>query len=182
VTVQHSACPHPPLSAFIKAFWSYEGDLPAHAKERRLPDGSMDLIMNLRDDLIRIYDPLHPDQFQSYRGCILSGARSTFTVIDAASQEAMLGVVFKPGGARPFFAVPSAELHNQVITLEMIWGAEAQHLREQLLAATTPERRFALLEQALLARLAPAKIGQHRPYCPLVIRFSNSGPCAPTLR
>lgn len=153
-----------PLSAFVEILWSYESNPSAHTdplaptKERHLPDGSMALIINLRDDLIRIYDQQHPDQFQSYRGCIISGARSTFTSIDPTSQAAMLGIVFKPGGAGPFFAVPLADLHNQVIALEMVWGAQAQRLREQLLAAATPEHRFAILEQALLARLTPARI------------------------
>jgi AraC-like DNA-binding protein len=127
-------------------------------QERRLPDGSVTVTINLRDDCIRIYDQQRPDQFQSYRGCILAGAHSTFTIIDTTSRAAMLGIVFKPGGAGPFVAVPLAELQNQAIALETIWGAESQRLRERLLAASTVEQRFALLEQTLLARLAPVRM------------------------
>jgi AraC-like DNA-binding protein len=183
LAIQHYVHPRLPLSAFVEILWSYESDPPAHTdplappKERRLPDGSMTVMINLRDDLMRIYDQQHPDQFQSYRGCIISGAHSTFTIIDTTSQAAMLGIEFKPGGARPFFAVPLAELQNQVIALEMVWGAQARRLRERLLDAATPEHRFALLEQALLARLAPARIShpavssalrafQHLPHVP----------------
>lgn len=154
---QHYAVPGEPLAAYIECFWSYASDSPAHTRERRLPDGAVALIINLRDDLIRTYDPLRPDQAQSHRGCIISGAHSTFTLIDTAIQAAALGVVFKPGGALPFLGVSAAELHNQTISLEMIWGAEAQRLREQVLAASTPPRRFAILELALLARLASAR-------------------------
>ncbi len=178
-TQQHYARPQPPLSAFIELFWSCESDTPAQRKDRRLPDGSMGLVINLRDDLIRVYDPLHPHQFQSYRGGVISGAHSTFTVIDSASRAAMVGVEFKPGGALPFLAWPAAELHNQVISLEMVWGAQAQHLREQLLAADTPARRFAILEQALLARLAPARIS-HPAVDYALSAFQHSAP-APSI-
>jgi AraC-like DNA-binding protein len=157
LAIQYHARPHPPLSAFVDLLWSYEGDPPVHPKERRLPDGSMALIINLREDLIRIYDRQHPDQFQSYRGCLISGAHSIFTLLDTTGQAAVLGVEFKPGGALPFLGLPAAELHNQALSLEVLWGAEALHLREQLLVATTAERRFAILEQALLARLAPSR-------------------------
>lgn len=157
MAVQHSLVPHPPLSAFVDLFWSYEGTPPAHPKERRLPDGSMAIIINLHHDLIRIYDRQHPDQFQVHRGCLISGAHSVYTLLDSASQTAVLGVEFKPGGALPFLGMSSAELHNQILSLELLWGREAAHLREHLLATTTPAHRFAILEQALLARLAPSK-------------------------
>jgi hypothetical protein len=53
-----------------------------------------------------------------------------------------------------FFALPTSELHNQTVLLEMLWGRAAIDLREQLLAAKTRKQRFQILEQFLLARLA----------------------------
>src|ERR1051326_1535096 len=155
VAVQHRVVPSAPLSAFVALLWSYEGDAPGQGKERRLPDGAMGLIINLRDDLTRIYDRQQPDQFQSYRGSVISGAHSAYTILDSTGQARMLGVEFKPGGALPFLGLPAAELHNQTLSLEAIWGAAAQRLRDDLLAAATPAQRFALLEAALLARLHP---------------------------
>ena len=159
MAIQHYMRPGPPLSAFVACFWSYENDEPAQSKERRLPDGSMSLIVNLREDYIRIYDPQQPDHFQTHGGSLISGAHSTFALIDTTSQAAMLGVEFKPGGALPFLRLPATELHNQALSLEMLWGTDAQRLREQLLDASTPARRFALLEQALLARLDLSQVG-----------------------
>jgi AraC-like DNA-binding protein len=156
--VQQYLRPQPPLAAFVELFWFYASDAPAHGLERRLPDGSLSLIINLRDDRICVYDRQRPDQFQAHPGSLISGAHSTFTLIDTADQQALLGVVFKPGGALPFLGLPAAELHNQTVSLEALWGAEAQRLREQLLAASTVQRRFAMLEQALLARLASARM------------------------
>lgn len=144
--------PPPPLSDFVEAFWFYEGHAPPHAKERVLPDGAMGLIINLRDDRLRVYDRQDTAQFQSFRGALLSGAHSEFVVIDTAQQASIMGAHFKPGGAFPFLKLPAAELHDTHVSLDTLWGAAADDLREQLLAARTPEARFRLLEQALLAQ------------------------------
>ncbi|MBV9709986.1 MAG: hypothetical protein JO011_03595, partial [Ktedonobacteraceae bacterium] len=63
----HSYLPHPPLSNFIESFWLSQGNIPSHTKERRLPDGSASLVINLRDDLMRLYDQRHPEQLHSHR-------------------------------------------------------------------------------------------------------------------
>ncbi|MGH7451980.1 MAG: DUF6597 domain-containing transcriptional factor, partial [bacterium] len=76
---------------------------------------------------------------------------SEFFVIDSARDESILGVHFKPGGAFPFLKLPAGELHNAHVSLETLWGAKADELRERLLEAKKPEAKFRILEQALLA-------------------------------
>jgi len=82
------------------------------------------------------------------------GAHSEFFVIDTAQQHSVAGVHFKPGGAFPFLDPPASELHNTLVSLEDLWGRLARHLRERLLEAPTPQARFRILEQTLLARAA----------------------------
>lgn len=150
---QHYYVPQPPLSAYVESFWLYEGERPEHAKERRLPDGSVGLIFNLHDDLIRIYDPRDQVTFRSYGGAVLSGPQSGYMLLDTASLVATLGVIFRPGGMLPFLPFPVSDLSDQVFSLETLWGAEAADLRGRLCIATTPAARFAILEQFLLRRL-----------------------------
>jgi AraC-like DNA-binding protein len=154
LTAFHYYPPHPPLSLFIESFWIYQGTAVSHLKERRLPDGSMSLIINLYDDLIRLYDQHHPDRFQDYCGIILSGARSEFALLDTASLKEVMGIQFKPGGTFPFLPFPASELHNDLLSLDVVWGAEAFFLREQLRCADTLARRFQIMEQFLSVRLA----------------------------
>jgi xanthosine utilization system XapX-like protein len=52
--------PAPPLSEFVGLLWLYEGYQQPHKKERLLPDGSMELVVNLNEDLTRVYDPHEP--------------------------------------------------------------------------------------------------------------------------
>jgi AraC-like DNA-binding protein len=179
LAVQHRVVPSAPLSTFVALLWSYEGDTPGQGKERRLPDGAMGLVINLRDDLTHIYDRQQPDHFQIYRGSVISGAHSAFTILDSTGPACMLGAEFRPGGALPFLGLPAAALHNQVLSLEAIWGAAAQRLRDDLLAATTPTRRFALLEAALLARLNPARVAH--PAVGFALAALHSAPHAPTM-
>ena len=146
--------PQPPLAEFVDKIWLYEGFEHKHTRERRLPDGSIELIINLHEDTIPVYDPQNTNQFQTFRGTVICGAHSESFIIDTASLTSVMGVHFKPGGAFPFFKLPASELHNTHISLEALWGAAADDLRQQLLEAETSETRFSILEQALLARLA----------------------------
>ena len=145
--------PQPPLSAYVESLWLYEGERPAHAKERRLPDGTVGLVFNLHDDLIRICDSRDQETFHSYRGAVLSGPQSGYILLDSASLIATLGVIFRPGGLLPFLTLPVSDLCNQVLSLETLWGAGVADLRGRLCVSTTPAARFAILERFLLRRL-----------------------------
>jgi len=143
--------PAPPLSQFVELLWLYEGYQQPHAKERLLPDGSMELVVNLNEDVTRVYDPHDTQSVRTLRGPVLVGAHSEFFVIDTAQQKTVLGAHFRPGGAFPFLGLPAGELHNRLVSLEDLWGGEAARLRERLLEAGTPQHMFAVMEQALTA-------------------------------
>jgi len=146
--------PAPPLSEFVGLLWLYEGYQQPHKKERLLPDGSMELVVNLNEDRTRLYDPHETEKFQTLRGPVVVGAHSEFFVIDTAEQHTVAGVHFKPGGAFPFLGLPAHELQNTMVSLEDLWGRLADELRERLLEAATPQARLNVMEQTLLARAA----------------------------
>ncbi len=146
--------PSQPLSDFVDVLWLYEGYEVSHEKERLMPDGSVELVINLAEDCIRNYDSRDPEKFETIPGCVVSGPRSEFFVIDTAGEAAVAGVHFKPGGAFPFFRVPPAEMADQSIALENLWGPASGSLRERVLGAKTPADRLRTLEQCLLEQLA----------------------------
>jgi AraC-like DNA-binding protein len=129
--------PPPPLSEFVDRFWSYRCDASVRVRERALPAGTMELVIDLRNDRRR---PL------------VYGAHSEPYVVDAADAVSSVGVHFKPGGAFPFLNLPAGELHNTHVALESLWGSQADALHERLLEAETPAAKFRVLEQALLAQ------------------------------
>lgn len=152
--VYRAYIPRPPLSDFVDLFWFYEGYDPPHEKERCLPTGTIELVINLLEDELKVYDRHDTERFQRFRGSVICGAYSEFFVIDTASQGSTMGVHFKPGGAFPFFKLPACELRDEHVSLETLWGVRAGELRDRLLEAETPESRFRILEQALLAQAA----------------------------
>jgi AraC-like DNA-binding protein len=146
--------PGPPLSDFVDLFWLYEGYAPshAHAKERLLPTGTMELVINLREDRVRVYDRQDTDRFECFRGSVICGAQSEFFVIDTAEQASVIGVHFRPGGAFPFLRLTAGELLDTHVSLDSLWGNRADDLRHRLLEARTAEARFTILERSLLAQ------------------------------
>ncbi|MCC2672322.1 MAG: hypothetical protein K0Q72_4794 [Armatimonadetes bacterium] len=152
--------PAPPLDAFISRLWCCS-DAPAHPRERILPSGTMELVVNLRNDEIRVYDPAHPNRCRRYSGALLSGAYSRYFVIDPHVHASIIGVHFRAGGAAPFLGLPAGEVADTHLDLEALWGKSALELREQLCLASDPQARFTLLEEALLARLPSAERNHH---------------------
>jgi len=150
----HRHIPAPPLSDFVALLWLYEGYEQPHEKERLLPDGSMELVINLKEDLTRVYDPHETGKYQTLRGSVMVGAHSEFFVIDTAGQHSVAGVHFKLGGAFPFFDLPASELRNTLVSLQDLWGSLADRLRERLLEAGSADAKFRVLEQTLLEQAA----------------------------
>jgi len=122
----------------VVLLWIFEGYAPGHARERLLPTGTVELVVNLREDQPAFRDP------------VVAGPHSEYSVLDTALAASVMGVHFKPGGAFPFLGVPAAELHNLDVSLDVLWGGRARELRQRILEAPTPGARFAVLERALL--------------------------------
>ncbi len=144
--------PRPPLNQFIELLWFHEGLNADHRLERVLPDGSTELIINLRDETRHVFDPISRQPRETYRRSWLSGPHSEFIVIDNAPNASMIGAHLRPGGASAFFGLPLRELRNSVVELDTLWNCDAQNLRDQLLEAPSPAAKFRILENALLAR------------------------------
>lgn len=153
---QHVYCPGPPLAGLIEALWYYRDGASSHAQERLMPDGTMSIIINLREDSLPVYDPQAPAKFDLRRGTLWVGAQSSFSIIDTACQAELMGVQFRPGGAAAFVGCPAGELHGLEVNLESIWGEAAAALRSALVDAPTVSGKFRVLAGMLRARLRPA--------------------------
>jgi AraC-like DNA-binding protein len=147
--------PAPALAAHVAELWSL-ADTPPHGAERILPAGTLELVINLDDDELRIYDG---PSVRRYPGALVSGAYHAPFGIDTREHASVIGVHFRPGGAWPFLGAPPGELADRHVELAALWGPRATALRERLCAAPTAAARFALLERALVERLASARGG-----------------------
>jgi AraC-like DNA-binding protein len=152
--------PAAPLLGRVEYLWALR-DAPAHARERILPSGTVELVVNLDDDEFRIYDRADPTRPRRFPGAIVSGAYRSYFVIDTREHASVIGVHFRPAGASALLGLPAGELADAHVALESLWGRSAVELADRLRAARGAVERFRLLEAALLARLPRADTG-HR--------------------
>lgn len=142
--------PGPPLGQFVEHLWFHEGYSPDYRMERMLPDGAIELIIDLREEPKKLYDRRDHSRFQSFKEAWISGQHQKYLVIESAFDSCMIGARFRPGGAFPFFRFSMSELNNSVVPLDLVWGGRVSLLRERLLEAATVPQRFRILEGFLL--------------------------------
>jgi AraC-like DNA-binding protein len=151
----HAIVPPPPFDRLIESIWDWDCPAPGHRLERILPTPGGGLIVNLLEDETRIYD----DDLGCQRrpGAVVSGPYTRSFIIDTAEQVKVMGIVFRPGGAWPFFRERIDTLSNRDIGLEDLLGARAHGLRETLLNTPCAHQRLAVLQQWLLRRAPEAE-------------------------
>jgi AraC-like DNA-binding protein len=144
--------PPPLLRPFVESLWYFQGGAFPHAKERILPSGNVQLLVNLHEDELRSWHGEGYRRLKRLGGAALCGAFTHHFAIDTAEQEHILGVNFRPGGAAPFFALPIDALTEEHVELRDLWGRAGATLRERLLDQPTAAARLALLEKLLVER------------------------------
>jgi len=142
-----------PLARFVDYFWFYDGLTPAHALERVLPEGTFELLINLREEARHTFHTGNLACAATFRGSWIAGMHLKPVVIDTASDSSMMGVHFRPGGAAALLGLPASELSDRIIELDAIWGAGSRRLRDRLLEAIEPAAKFRCLEKFLLWRV-----------------------------
>ncbi len=138
---------HRPLADHVAYLWSSAGYVQPHARERILPSGTMELVIDL-------------DERGRLNGS-LSGAGSRFTVLDTSRPRTLIAAHFKPGGGFPLFGRVVRELRDLSVPLDDVWGRDAQELRDRLLETPRPDARFCAFEDFLASRLDASRAG-HR--------------------
>ena len=143
--------PQPPLSRYVECLWRAQG-MTAHKRERVLPNGVVEVIINLGD----FHKVLARDDYsreQLYRDSWVAGIQNRHLVIESVRETDLVGIRFRPGGAYALFGFPMSELADEVIELDLIRGQPFADLREQLLQAQSTTERFRVVEKALLESL-----------------------------
>jgi len=149
--------PSPPLNTYIDDLYYWDGPAP-YPRLKVVPIPSLHLMINF-GDAFKVHEP---DQAEPSAICTESwavGLWSTYHIVGWPQNVQFFGVHFKPGGVYPFLGLPLSDLHNQVVSLDAIWGNFAAEMRERLYVAPTIQAGFALLERLLFARLCNVPYG-----------------------
>jgi AraC-like DNA-binding protein len=145
--------PPPHLARVVDYFWSLS-HVPSHSRERVIPSGAMELVINLLEGEAPIYKPTG-EEYARFRRPVVSGAYNRAFLVETRPHASMIGVHLKPGGAASLLRVPAGELTNRHVELEAVLGRRfVEELRERLCAAAQPRQRFQILEHALVGLLS----------------------------
>lgn len=156
-----------PLDRFIDFLWYWEGDPAAHAREVITPSRGFGILISLHNDELAWYDGDGYRRTNKLKGIAINGPHAKHFAIDA-HQPHIMGVSFKPGGAWPFIGPAAHELADTHLSLEDIWGRDAERLHQRLVQAPTPDDKLDILFDSLV-RIAPRAF-EHDPAVALALQ------------
>ena len=122
----------PPLTQHVMCLWTREGP-----GRRVLPDGCVDLVW-------------------TGSRLIVAGPATRAVIPDVPATETKLGLRFRTGAAALALGLPAAELRNQSVPVEDVWGHGGRVLSERVAEAERAEERLRVLAASMAARLADA--------------------------
>ncbi|UJW84428.1 DUF6597 domain-containing transcriptional factor [Devosia sp. SL43] len=144
--------PGPHLSDCVAAMIHFSGFMPDFQREKLLPDGMMELVVDLTDRPKRLFRDETTTAGDDFRKAWISGVHGRPIVIEAQAMAEMLVIAFTPGGAMPFIGAPTDALTDSVFGLDAVLGSSATSLRDRVLSGRDPQAMFALAESWLLER------------------------------
>lgn len=150
--------PKPPLSLFVSSF-RISRRRAEPSVELALPTGTVELVINLGPGRLSVRGLEEPCAGGGgFRRGVICGPHSEAFVIDAAADEEVIAVNFKPGGLYPFLGAPSDALQNLRLPVEDVWGRAGRTLCEELANAPSDGARFHILERFLLKQASGSPV------------------------
>ncbi len=153
IYIEHK--PAIPLTPFIRALWYASSPSVAYERERILPSGCVEIILNLNRDFLMDCAEGQPDRPNS--PALVVGARSVYEIVDTADMASLIGIHFHPGGFAPFVRSRADEFSNRNMPLEDLWGASIGILRDDLREVEGARAKLVFLERHLIELLRTPK-------------------------
>ena len=146
----HLHIPCFPLNQFIESFIYYKDFNPVHSIDRFLPDGNVNVVIDLTDYPKFIYDNETLKEIQACRNVWFSGIRNNYITIPSGRDSEMFIINFHKGKAYPFVQMPLHELTDSVVDGDLVLTNEIMNMREMILSLPAISQKFIYAEQHLL--------------------------------
>ncbi len=144
--------PHPDLASFVKCYWTLEVHAEKNAqKQRILPDGCIELIFILGDDIKRFTSG---DEFIIQpRAMALGQITEPFFIVPTGYVNTF-AVRFYPYGFANFVSTPIINLANTETPIQLLFGEMASiEIQQKIIHATDTNNRIEIVEEFLLNKL-----------------------------
>lgn len=139
-----------PLSQFVESFIYYRDYNPVHSIDRFLPDGNVNIVIDLTDYPKYIYDNETLKEIQTCRHVWFSGIRNRFITIPSGKDSEMFVINFHKGKSYPFVEMPLHELTDSVVDGDLVLTPGIMDLREMILGSVSILQKFMIVENYLV--------------------------------
>jgi AraC-like DNA-binding protein len=146
--------PKAPLNRSIAALWYVRMKMPAFQRERILPSGNIQVIVNLARDFI--WDCPDGAEARPLSPSLVVGARTAYEIVDCSDMADLFGIVFRPGAFAAFAGDKADRFSNLNVGLDDVWGSFAADLRDRLREIAAPADKLGAAETLLAQRFAEA--------------------------
>ncbi len=143
-----------PLNQFIESFIYYRDYNPVHSLDRFLPDGNVNIVIDLTDYPKYIYDNETLKEIQSCRHVWFSGMRNHPITIPSGRDSEMFVINFHKGRSYPFVQMPLYDLTDSVVDGELVLTHGIIDLREIILETALIPGKFRAAETFLSKKFA----------------------------
>ena len=146
-----------PLGQFVASFIYYKGYNPQHSIDRFLPDGNVNIIIDLTEGTQYIYHNETLKEIQACRRVWFSGIRTRYITIPSGKHSEMFIINFHKGASYPFVEMPLYELTDSVVDGDLVLTPEIMLLREMIMEQEDITDKF-LKAESFLGRRFTTKL------------------------
>ncbi len=145
--------PAAPLNRLVKALWYCRAPHLPQARQRVLPNGNLQIIINLAEDHIREFRDDSAATVFAVPPAILTGLQTKYEWVDTRDLQDLVGVLFQPGGATPFFRQNAEHFRSRTLALHDV--LPLHDIRGHLQQASAPQDKLNVFETWLTRYMRP---------------------------
>lgn len=145
--------PSYPLNLFIESIMFCKGHHLDYANETVLPDGSVQLLIEL-DGEKRYLTSKKDNQNFSLKSAWINGFQEQPVTYQHRRSEKTLYINFQHGGLYAFTRIPQSEIINTAIDAELLFGTSILQLRDCLVNCKGPQEILSRVENYFIGKIS----------------------------
>lgn len=141
--------PSPRLRDCVESIFHLRGYSPPEPIERIVPDGSINLVIELDGKERAVLDPNSREPLVKCVGSWISGVHQSHFLIAIPTESELLAVRLAPGSALPLVGKALSNFTDRVVAASEAFGPAIESLRSELLSTSTPSERLEIVDDYL---------------------------------
>jgi len=144
--------PDYPLNNYIESIFYFKDFNPIGNIDRFFPDGNVNLIFELTEQVNPIYDNSTLLEKQSCTKIWFSGIRKNFISIPSGRDSEKIVITFCKGKSYPFVQAPLNEYTDNVVDAELVFSYDILELRERIIEEQNVSSKIDFIENYFLEK------------------------------